>query len=755
MENEITIILTGGSVRNGYIIIPPTQNIFEDEYIAQDENEDNVKIFSLIADDGTEFNTYILRNRNRLKQRFNAYFKSRHITEGTSVRIHKVDSGKYTMDFKTDKKNTISEIYDEYIKNPRTDWINSYKSRCEQINQLRTSKTKKIDRELLSGIWFEKSNGIASVGQGNMYKKEFEAVLPSLSDLTISIINNPTPENLDATFKWAESEKEKGNLERIIKSVIYRVYAGANPEQYSMFVNDKDITKLIKVLNEQYDLSISAEGNWANKSASLMSTIRKQGLEDKELYTLNTFSWYLFKKLVASGNEEAEIIKSSNNLNMINNVSLNKILYGPPGTGKTFNTINRALEILEPDFYGKNKDDRSALKERFDKLKEQNLIGFVTFHQSFSYEDFVEGLRAEASDDGAGVHYYVQDGVFKVLCDEAKKDLGRGSIDEAISNFIEKIEEEPLRLQTSSGKYFLVTYRGGRTFRIKPESSDKADDYPASIENIKRIYRGGNIKEVYNPSYVLGILNFLKAEYNLNDESIGDVKTKPVVLIIDEINRGNTANIFGELITLIEPSKRSGNDEALNVTLPYSKEKFSVPSNLYIIGTMNTADRSLSHIDTALRRRFVFEEMMPRPELLKNIVVKGVNIEKMLSIMNDRIEVLYDREHTLGHSFFLSLDSESEIEELAEIFDGQIIPLLEEYFFEDWDKIRLILGDNRKSNEHSFIIKKYDDTKLTELLGSEHQLHSQRSVYERNAEALLVPLSYVKIYQANTISDNE
>ena len=163
---------------------------------------------------------------------------------------------------------------------------------------------------------------------------------------------------------------------------------------------------------------------------------------------------------------------------------------------------------------------------------------------------------------------------------------------------------------------------------------------------------------------------------------------KPHVLIIDEINRGNISRIFGELITLIEPSKRAGNDEAIEVTLPYSKEPFSVPNNLYIIGTMNTADRSLALMDTALRRRFDFIEMMPLPGLVTDDL-EGVNVRKMLEVMNQRIEVLYDREHTLGHAFLMNLHS---IDDLRQAFKNKILPLLEEYFYDDWQKIRWVLG---------------------------------------------------------------
>jgi 5-methylcytosine-specific restriction protein B len=429
---------------------------------------------------------------------------------------------------------------------------------------------------------------------------------------------------------------------------------------------------------------------------------------------------------------------------------LNQILYGPPGTGKTYHTVDRALQILDPEFYkATKKSERSVLKKRFDQLKEDKRIGFVTFHQSFSYEDFVEGLRAKASNDGAGVRYYVEDGIFKILCDQARSGKLGSSIDEAISLFVEKLEEGAIQLETIKGKLFKVSYRGNSTFRIDPESSSGPKDYAASIENIKFIHQGGDIKKVYNPSYVRGILNHLASEYDLDRESEDSGDDSPVVLIIDEINRGNTANIFGELITLIEPSKRAGEDEALSLTLPYSKLSLAVPKNLYIIGTMNTADRSLAHMDTALRRRFVFEEMMPDPKLLDGVVVAGINLTKLLSTMNSRIELLYDREHTLGHSFFMGLDSNSTIKDLAQVFRLQVLPLLEEYFFEDWQKIRLVLADDRKPKGAAFIVEKEYEISIADLLGeSNNNLLAQSAVYVRNEEALINPQSYVGIYNS-------
>lgn len=170
------------------------------------------------------------------------------------------------------------------------------------------------------------------------------------------------------------------------------------------------------------------------------------------------------------------------------------------------------------------------------------------------------------------------------------------------------------------------------------------------------------------------------------------------VFIIDEINRGNISKIFGELITLIESSKRIGQPEGMKAKLPYSQQLFGVPDNVYIIGTMNTADRSIATIDTALRRRFRFKEMMPDADVLKGISVEDISVSEMLARMNKRISVLYDREHTIGHSYFIPLRDNPTIEQLAEIFENAIVPLLQEYFYEDYEKIRLVLGDNNKDN---------------------------------------------------------
>ena len=268
---------------------------------------------------------------------------------------------------------------------------------------------------------------------------------------------------------------------------------------------------------------------------------------------------------------------------------LNLILYGPPGTGKTYNTVNKALKIIGETV----SSDREIAKKRYDELVDDGRIVFTTFHQSMSYEDFIEGIKPVTN--SGQVTYDVKDGIFKKISDDAYKAFEKGE-------------------------------------------QEKKENY---------------------------------------------------VLIIDEINRGNVAQIFGELITLIEPSKRWGEDDKMRVKLPYSQNYFYVPNNLYIIGTMNTADRSVEALDTALRRRFSFEEMMPDKTLLEGKIVCKVDLGLLLETINKRIVALKDREHQIGHSYFMGCET---AEDLKNVFKDKIIPLLQEYFYGDYKKIYYVLG---------------------------------------------------------------
>ncbi|EAL6615761.1 AAA domain-containing protein [Campylobacter jejuni] len=517
--------------------------------------------------------------------------------------------------------------------------------------------------------------------------------------------------------------------------------ADQNGNVYYYFPKDEDEFKEAVVKNGGMSVYVYQEGKfidefhtksqgdkWTSSILNYLKTMSKDG-EIFYRYYKNCKFFAIPKNTFSK--DDFKIIKD----NINNNISLNQILYGSPGTGKTYHTIDKALEIL-----GENLESRDEKKAKFDEYVKNGQIVFTTFHQSYGYEEFVEGIKPSLnSDENSQINYKVKDGIFKELC---KKALENRDDIESFNFYINDLKEKTKEDANNPEKYFQlpntkysIQYRGGKTFRIKfDDMSKNHKDYPVSIDNIEKLYKTSNIDEIYNSAYVKAILNYLKSQ-GLKDYKEKDEKINlPYIIIIDEINRGNVSKIFGELITLIEPSKRLGNEEALELTLPYSGEKFGVPKNVYIIGTMNTADRSITSLDTALRRRFEFVEMMPNSDLLNNVFIcKDVEnpnededylgddaktegyaeiLQNILISINKRIEFLLDREKTIGHAFFMSEavkfnknnwikpDEYEEdwyvlsISKLKKVFQNKIIPLLQEYFYNDYALIDAVLNKN-------------------------------------------------------------
>lgn len=381
---------------------------------------------------------------------------------------------------------------------------------------------------------------------------------------------------------------------------------------------------------------------------------------------------------------------------------LNQILFGPPGTGKTYNTINKALEIIgEQAEQQLDWANRSAVKAQFQKRLEEGRIVFTTFHQSMNYEDFIEGIKPVTNDED--IHYEVKDGIFKKICTAAaKKEIRTNNFDATYQQLLKEIERAPdkkLVLESLIHAKEFTIYKNSRGNIKFHANTSKAYEGVIRKEILEHFVKTGETLDW--PSYLKAVAHYMikKYDYKQSEESLD----KNFVLIIDEINRGNVSQIFGELITLIEEDKRIGQAEELTVTLPYSSsldssiEPFGVPPNLYIIGTMNTADRSVEALDTALRRRFVFHEMPPDASLIRKQgrlkdqggIINGINLEQLLNKINSRIEILLDRDHLIGHSFFMQVNS---IKKLQEVFANKIIPLLQEYFYGDYGKIGLVLG---------------------------------------------------------------
>jgi len=549
----------------------------------------------------------------------------------------------------------------------------------------------------------------------------------------------------------SEYEADLKNINRTgVKSDTFQIRYDGNVELKAL------LQKVFTVSYEAFSgLEIQLEDDETKESNNIVG-------ETMEFYKTDTpMKYQVILKSVA--NDEKVGVKMETQ-------EKNLILYGPPGTGKTYSVIDEALSIIDKEKYQDligNAAKRQEAQAAFQQLREQKRIGFCTFHQSFGYEEFIEGLRS-----GEKVGQFIpQNGVFKEICEAAvsslespaaayhftedtnffKMSVGSthddegqeiyqycleqnmvalgwgGDVDYSTKNTEEKIREAYLAQYPQDSKF-----GSAAIIRLKVWMQ-KGDIILVSAGNrkVRAIARVVGDYE-YIPDTPIRYSHFRKVEWLLKDVNIPvqqllrdkafsqqtiylfdqkdllinnlqdllsgkrmQEKPENYVLIIDEINRGNISKIFGELITLIEPDKRLGTENEIQVTLPYSGESFGVPQNVYIIGTMNTADRSIALMDTALRRRFCFLERMPQYDLLPENV-EGVRLRDMLQIMNDRIEYLYDRDHVLGHAYFLGKNT---LEQLGEVMIRRVIPLLQEYFYEDWEKIALVLGGAGKNAE--------------------------------------------------------
>ena len=444
-------------------------------------------------------------------------------------------------------------------------------------------------------IWSRK-NPIASMPQGELSNNELNQVVGSDELLSWLANMEPLPDNPERRAEALDSRlSEAVDLVKHLTgggkrrpAAVTRLLAALFPRDFTSLIASRLLDEFISYFNEKYPtLGIDPDVSDAEKHRQILKrlddawgTVPEGDLEER------VHRMILPHQLYELLSEESRPKPQPANDSGEETTPQNIILYGPPGTGKTYATFRRCVEICDGKENAEDMSDEEVHR-RYRDLVTEKRVEFVTFHQSYGYEEFVEGLRPDEDSAGVGFRLVPTDGVLKRIAEHAKRE-----------------------------------------------------------------------------------------------------RDLPHVLVIDEINRANISKVMGELVTLLEEDKREGAPHEIAVTLPHSGKSFTLPRNLYILGTMNTADRSIALIDTALRRRFHFEELPPNPDLLRDDV-EGIDLQKVLRAMNDRLEWLVDRDHLIGHAWLMGAKTKADVDH---VMRRKIIPLIAEYFYDDWEKVRAVLG---------------------------------------------------------------
>ncbi|MCL6405392.1 restriction endonuclease [Dickeya dadantii] len=663
---------------------------------------------------------------------------------------------------------TLEQLFTELVKINQlkaSPWENSYHSLVDAIRQVSTFTDASTD-ELLKRLWYVRDNGIATIRQGVPSLAEFQRNLPLWRELTERIRQQPDDLAYHAVTDHMLQAREEGTISRMYWAARNRVFAAFSPETYSTTVDWRAFNQVAGFINQHFSLGLQLQGNWLQNNRELKQALSER-LSGINFYHVNMAIWQLYDEL-RQRNTDYETEKPFSNAPLPDDDTpnfvlisspTNQIFFGPPGTGKTYAMQQKMAEYTSQ---AQPTDYEAWLDARLEPLNWIQVVGLILMD-----------LKKRAKVPQIVSHLWFQrkallNGRINNLSNTAWATLQASTVLTSETVNYKSRREPTIFDKTNDSEWFLVESQLEQIEDLQalyaelkngPQSAEvirrfsvvtfhQSYGYEEFIEGIRARSDDNGVTYPIEPGVFLRLCQRAKAD-----------PTHRYAMFIDEINRGNISRIFGELISLIETDKRAGMKNALSLQLAYSGESFSVPANVDIIGAMNTADRSLALMDTALRRRFEFIEMAPDLSLLSGATVKGVELEPLLERLNSRIEALYDREHTLGHAFFMPVKATLEagneddaFKALTSAFCHKIIPLLQEYFFDDWSKIRLVLADNQKpQDELQFFIERADELDL--LFGDNHGLrrHNQQAVsYELKdfeQEVWVDPQAYRAIYQ--------